>query len=132
MKGFVDDNLVLSDAQTITTCTNSSTNHIRLPNTTVGEGRPMYLHVAVDTAFDAATGAVNIAIALYDSADDSTFAATEIAAAAMAETALDDYANTELYRWPLPSDTKEYIMVLYTLAGGAMTAGSFDAWVGYH
>lgn len=127
MKGFVDSNLVLSDAQAIT-ATASSTNDIKLPNTTVGEGAPLYLHVAVDTAF--VTGANTLKIDLEDSADGVTYAATELILAATATSGLVT-ANTEILRWPLPSNTKQWIQLYYTCSA-TLTSGTIDAWVGYH
>ena len=127
MKGFVDSNMILSDAQAVT-ATASSTNEIKFPNTTVGEGSPYYVHIGVDTAFSATAG--TIAIKLQDSADGTTYADMQIAAAAVNASTLSS-ANAELWRWPLPSDTRQYIKVLYTVTGSP-SDGTFDAYVSDH
>ena len=127
MKGFVDSNLILSDAQAVT-ATASSTNDVKLPNTTVGEGAPLYLHVGIDTAY--VTGSNTIIITLEDSADGVTFAACELILAATATSALVT-ANTEILRWPLPSDTKQWVQLYFTCSA-TLTSGTIDAWIGYH
>ena len=127
MKGFVDSNLVLSDAQAVVD-TASSTNSIKLPNTTVGEGRPLYVHIGIDTAMSVVAGGITFSI--RDSADGVTYAATELSSAAVTTSSLVT-GNTELYHWPLPADTKQYVQVLYTVTG-TPSDGTFDAWVGYH
>lgn len=126
MKGFVDQKLILSDAQAVT-ATTSSTNNVKLPNTTVGEGNPLYLHIAVDTAFSSEAG--TIAIAIYDSADGTTFAATEWSSTQYTSSLVT--ANTELYRVPLPSDTRKYVRLHYTCSA-TPSDGTFDAWISDH
>lgn len=126
MKGFVDNELVLSDAQAITV-TVSSTNYVKLPNTTVGSGQPLYLHLRIETAF--ASTSATIAAALYDGATAS-FAATEIGLAATAVSSLQT-VGTE-WVWALPPDTKQYVEVKYTVASASAATGKFDAWISDH
>lgn len=123
MKGFVDNTLVLSNAQTVA-ATTSSTNHVRLPNTTMGEGHPLYLHIAIDSAYAAEAG--TITFALYDSADDTTFTATSLTE--QRYTSSLTTANTELFRWPLPSDVRQYVQVRYTCSA-TPSNGTIDAWL---
>lgn len=127
MKGFVDSKLVLCDAQAVT-ATASSTSDVKLPNTTVGEGHPLYVHVAIDTAYE--SGSNTLKIDLEDSADGETYAATEniLAATSSAQFVTD---NTEILRWPLPSNTKQWIQLKFTCSA-TLTSGTIDAWVGYH
>lgn len=126
MKGFVDSNLVLSDAQAITV-TASSTNYVKLPNTTVGNGQPLYVHLSVETAF--ASTSATIAVALQDGATAS-FAATEIALAATAVSSLQT-VGTE-WVWALPPDTKQFVQLKYTVATPSAATGKFDAYISDH
>ncbi len=129
MKGFVDANLILSDSQPVTDTDVASTNAVGLPEALLGEGHPLYLHISVDEAF---AGGTNINFELQDAADDDgapdTFAAMGIEKT-VATAGLT--ANTEVWRVALPSDTRQWVRILYDVTG-TMTGGTIDAWISDH
>jgi len=126
MEGFVDANLVLCDAQAITV-TVSSTNVVKLPNTTVGDGAPLYVHLRVQAAFTSTSA--TIAVALEDGATTST-AVTEIGLAATAVSSLQT-VGTE-WVWALPPDTLQYVRLVFTVATPSAAGGKFDAQISDH
>jgi hypothetical protein len=136
MKGFVDNNMVLSDNQTLysaTGLTNSeSTNALRLPESRLGDGHPLYLNVMISTACAARTSAGNLQVTLQDAADSSgahgTFADTSIETQTVTITNLT--AGYEVLRVALPSDTRAWIQLEYDAL--TMSAGGIDAWISDH
>lgn len=121
---YIDQNLVLSDAQAVT-ATAVSTKSIdtitALRN--IGSGEPVEVLVSVGTAFTAA-GAATMTVALQDSADNTTFADVLVSPAiAVASLA----AGFEALRVRVPATTRRYIALNYTVATGPMTAGALTA-----
>lgn len=94
-----------------------------------GETNKMWLHVRVSTTFTS-DGSATLAVALHDSADDSSFAAVSpplgIAGVAVASLV----AGYSLLRVPLPNGLRRYVKLVYTIGVAAMTAGAVDAWIG--
>ena len=121
---YIDQNLVLSDAQAVTTTavsTKSIDTITALRN--IGSGNQIEVLVAVGTAFTAA-GAATMTIALQDSADNTTFADVLVSPAiAVASLA----AGFEALRVRVPATTRRYIALNYTIATGPMTAGALTA-----
>lgn len=121
---YIDQNLVLSDAQAVTTTavsTKSIDTATALRN--IGSGNQIEVLVAVGTAFTAA-GAATMTIALQDSADNTTFADVLVSPAiAVASLA----AGFEALRVRVPATTRRYIALNYTIATGPMTAGALTA-----
>jgi hypothetical protein len=130
MKGFVDANLILSDSQAVLGVDLPSTNAVGLPEALLGEGHPLYLHIAVDVAF---AGGTNINFELQDAPDNGSGAPGTFAAMGIEKTVLTAAltANTEIWRVALPSDTRQWVRVLYDVTG-TMTAGTIDAWISDH
>lgn len=121
---YIDQNLVLSDAQAVT-ATAVSTKSIdtitALRN--IGSGEPVEVLVSVGTAFTAG-GAATMTVALQDSADNTTFADVLVSPAiAVASLA----AGFEALRVRVPATTRRYIALNYTVATGPMTAGALTA-----
>ena len=121
---YIDQNLVLSDAQAVTTTavsTKSIDTITALRN--IGSGNQIEVLVAVGTAFTAA-GAATMTIALQDSADNTTFADVLVSPAiAVASLA----AGFEALRVRVPATIRRYIALNYTIATGPMTAGALTA-----
>lgn len=121
---YIDQNLVLSDAQAVT-ATAVSTKSIDTTTAlrNIGSGNQIEVLVAVGTAFTAA-GAATMTIALQDSADNTTFADVLVSPAiAVASLA----AGFEALRVRVPATTRRYIALNYTIATGPMTAGALTA-----
>lgn len=138
---IVDAKLVFSDAQAETTqAAHDSTNTIDLGAgydewkaaeiADYGEAhRQMWLHVRVNTLF-ATSASGTLAVALHDSADNSSFAAVAPAVGTAATAAASLTAGLMLIRMPLPTNLRRYVKLVYTIGTGAMTAGKIDAWIG--
>lgn len=121
---YIDQNLVLSDAQAVT-ATAVSTKSIDTTTAlrNIGSGEPVEVLVSVGTAFTAA-GAATMTVALQDSADNTTFADVLVSPAiAVASLA----AGFEALRVRVPATTRRYIALNYTVATGPMTAGALTA-----
>lgn len=86
----------------------------------IGTGEPLYLEVSVSTTM---TGAGTLAIALQDSADNSSFADV-LALPAIAVAAL---TAGKTYYIPLPAGMRRYIRANYTIAAGPFTGGTLNA-----
>jgi hypothetical protein len=137
MKGFVDNNLVLSDAQTIATAAGNSalasSNTLRLPESALGDGRPIYLNVMVATAAAGrSAGAKQLVVRLQDAADSSgspdTFGSTAVVQTTITVTNL--VKGLEILRVALPSDTRAWVRALYNVQ--TLSAGALDAWLSDH
>lgn len=138
MKGFVDNNLVLSDNQSIASASGSasgtaSTNTLRLTQTPQGDGLPIYLHVMVSTtAAGRSAGAKQVIVKLQDAADNSgspnTFGNSAIVQTTITVTNL--VKGLEILRVALPADTREWVRCLYVLQ--TLSAGALDAWLSDH
>lgn len=133
---MLQSNYIFSDAQAITT-TADSTSTVDLgalveefsaaagTQTARSKMGPkngqIILAVTVGTAF---AGGTSIATKLSDSADDLTFADTEIATAAIAAASLT--AGAEVLRIPLFYHVARYLKLVYTVVG-TFTAGTMNA-----
>ena len=123
---YVDNNLVMSDAQAVTV-TAASTKSIDTQTALrdIGSGEPIELFVSVGAQVTAA-GAATVVFALQDSADNSTFADVVSTPAIGKATLAPGY---EALRIRLPSGLRRYIQVNYTVATGPLTGGTFNATV---
>lgn len=123
---YVDNNLVMSDAQAITG-TAASTKSIDFATATrnVGAGHELDLVINCVTAASSST-ASTVTFSLQDSSDNSSFTDV-VASAAIAKTALT--AGAEVLRVTLPRTLQRYIQVNYTVGVGNLTAGAFTAYV---
>lgn len=123
---MLDDKLILSEKQSIVGATGDivSTNVIdfQAVKPDPGTGRPVYLNAVI--AESVAGGSV--ALALQDSADNSTYA-TKYTTGAIAAASLP--AGTKVLRMPLPEGLARYIRVQYTISSAATTAGKVTAWL---
>ena len=133
---MMDGELLFSDTQALTT-TADSTNVVDLgagidhtnTATVLNAGESMkqqILNVVVTTAF---AGGTNVQIALQDSADDSTFAATDPVIASGTITTANLTAGVVLLRVAIPPELRRYLKLVYTISG-THTAGAVSAWIG--
>lgn len=93
-----------------------------------GETGQLWLNVVVGTAF-ATSASGTLAVALQDSADNSSFAATSPTVGVAATAAATLTAGKVLIRQPLHPNIARYIKLVYTIGTGAMTAGAIDAYI---
>lgn len=123
---YVDQNLVMSDAQAVT-ATASSTNSIDTQTAlrNLGSGEEIDLVVTTTTTATAA-GAATVTFSLDDSSDNSSFT-QQFLSAAIAKASL--VAGFEPFRMVLPRTLQRYIQVTYTVATGPLTAGNFSAYL---
>lgn len=127
---MTDNDLVLSNAQAVT-ATADSTNTLDLGALVDDRGTALTnfgskdgkisLQVGIGTTF---AGGTSIAFKLQDSADDSTFADTELETDAIVTATL--VAGYEAINVPLPQNLRRYIKMVYTVVG-TMTAGKINA-----
>jgi hypothetical protein len=124
---YVDNNLVLSDAQAVT-ATASSTKSIDFATATrnIGSGEKLELIVTITTTVAASGGASTTTFSLDDSADNSTFAVV-VQTIAIAKATL--VAGYEALRVHLPATLRRYIQVTYTVATNDWTAGAVSAYL---
>jgi len=124
---YVDNNLVLSDAQAVTG-TASSTKSVDLIVATrdIGVGTPIYLVVIITTTVAASGGASTTTASLDDSADNSSFSVV-VQGPAVSKASL--VAGYELLRIALPAGLRRYIQVTYTVATNNWTAGAVSAFL---
>lgn len=123
---YVDNNLVLSDAQSVlssTTSTKSIDCATALRN--IGSGEPIELVIQVATAASSGS-ASTVTFNLQDSSDNSSFT-TVVASPAVAMAAMS--AGAEVLRIMLPHTLQRYIQVSYTVATGPMVAANFTAFL---
>ena len=123
---YVDQNLVLSDAQAVTS-TAVSTKSIDFATATrnMGAGEEIDLVIIVTTTCTAA-GAATVQFALQDSTDNSSFNDVVVSPAIGKATLVAGY---EAFRIVLPRALNRYIQVNYTVATGPLTAGNFTAYL---
>ncbi len=124
---YVDQNLVLSDAQALTAAA-ASTKSIDTATALrdIGAGEPVELIVSVVTALVASGGASNLTVALQDSSDNSSFT-TVVQGPAVAKASL--VAGFELLRVRLPAGLRRYNQVLYTPDTNDLTGGTVNAYL---
>lgn len=127
---IIDKFLQISNAQAVTV-TAVSTDVIDAGATKaagigrdLGGGTQLFLEICVSTTFTAG-GAATLAIALQDSADNSSFADV-LSLPAIAVASL--VAGLRLYI-PLPAKMRRYIRANYTVATGPMLTGVLSAQV---
>lgn len=123
---YVDNNLVLSDAQVLTVTavsTKSIDTQSALRN--LGSGEEIDLVVAVPVAMTAG-GAATLTVSLQDSADNTTFADVVLGPAIPVASLV---AGFEALRITLPRTLRRYIAMNYTVATGPMTAGTITAYL---
>lgn len=124
---YVDQNLVMSDAQAVT-ATAVSTKSIDTATALrdIGSGEPVELIVVITTTVAASGGASTTTFTLQDSADNSTFADV-VSSAAIAKASL--VAGYEALRIRLPFGLRRYIAMNYTVATNNWTAGAVTAYL---
>lgn len=124
---YVDQNLVLSDAQAITAAA-ASTKSIDCATALrdIGGGEPVELVIQVSTTVLASGGASNGTFELQDSSDNSSFAKV-LGTVAIAKASL--VAGFEVLRVRLPYGLRRYIQVYYTPDTNDFTAGAFNAFL---
>lgn len=92
----------------------------------MGEGRPLWVNVVVDTTYAGGT-APTLQVALQDSADDSTYADL-LKSEAYAKASC--VAGFVLMSVPLPAEHKRYLRIAQIIGTSAFTAGAINAWIG--
>lgn len=124
---YVDNDLMFSDAQAVTASA-ASTNSLdmRVATRNIGAGQPIEL-VCLVTTTTTSGGSTTMDVALQDSADNSSFANTVIAAAGIAKATL--VAGYEFLRAALPRGLRRYLRVNYTVNTANFTAGAFTAYL---
>lgn len=124
---YVDNNLVMSDAQAVTASA-ASTKSIDTATALrdIGGGEPIELVVVITTDVAASGGASTTTFSLQDSADNSTFA-TVLSSADIAKASLT--AGTEVLRVRLPRGLRRYIQVYYTVSTNNWTSGAVSAFL---
>lgn len=124
---YVDQNLVMSDAQAVT-ATASSTKSIDTATAlrNIGSGEPIEVIILVTTTCLASGGASNVTFSVDDSADNSTFAVIAQSPAIAKATLVAGY---EAFRVMLPRTTRRYIQVTYTVDTNNLTAGALTAYL---
>lgn len=123
---YMDQNLVMSDAQAVTSTavsTKSIDTVTALRN--IGSGQDVQIICTVPTAFTAG-GAATMTIALQDSADNSSFADVLVSPAIAVATLVAGY---EAFRVRVPYTTRRYIALNYTIATGPMTGGTITSFL---
>lgn len=123
---IIDKFLQISAAQAITV-TAPSTDVIDFGATKnaaigrdAGSGEPLYLEVSIATTM---TGAGTLAIALQDSADNSSFADV----LSLPPIAVASLTAGKTYYIPLPAGLRRYVRANYTIASGPFTNGTLNA-----
>lgn len=117
---ILDNELTFSNAQAVT-ATAVSTNVVDLGvDRDIGVGEPVYFAVQVGTGF---AGLTSLNVALQTSADNSTW--TDLATSGAIPVA-SLTAGAQPVRMVVPSSTKRYLRVNYTVAGTG-TAGTVTA-----
>ena len=123
---YVDNNLVMSDAQALTVTavsTKSIDTQTALRN--LGSGEEIDLVVTIPTTMTAG-GAATLTTSLQDSADNTAFVDVVLGPAVAVASLV---AGFEVLRITLPRTLRRYIAMNYTVATGPMTAGSITAYL---
>lgn len=134
MAGFKDQNMILSDNQSLYSASGvtdrESTKPQRLTQEVFGGAAPLYLNVQIATACAARSSAGSLRVKLQDSADDGSGSA-----ASWADTSIETQTVTitnltkgfKVLSVALPADTREWIKLEYEAL--TMSAGGIDAWL---
>jgi hypothetical protein len=125
---YVDRDLVLSDAQAITSASAASENYIDTKAKGAAVSPGARIKVAVPVAFTIATGTPTLVVA-FQSDSDTAFgtAVTHFSTSAALVAALTK--GTVLLDFQVPKSVGRYIRVYYTLASGTYTLGNLDAMI---
>jgi hypothetical protein len=124
---YVDNNLVMSDAQAVTAST-ASTKSIDCATALrdIGGGEAVELVVVITTTVAATGGASTTTFSLQDSSDNSSFS-TVTSSADISKASLT--AGTEVLRIHLPRGLRRYIQVYYTVSTNNWTSGAVSAFL---
>lgn len=126
---LVDKQNIYSQDQAVTV-TADSTNSIdhgqTNPNLGAGSEGLLWL-VIVTTAAVTAAGAATVVFDFQDSADNVTFASLGLITAAIGKATL--VAGYAVAKWQMPVTTRRYTKIVYTVATGPLTAGTFSAFL---
>lgn len=116
-----------SNAQAVTVSA-ASTNVIDLGTAKKIEGKPLFLHIKVDTSATA-SGSATVTFALQTDSDEAFGSATTLwQSAAIGKATL--VAGYQVIRLDLLGlSLEQYLRVYYTVATGPLTAGKFDAFL---
>ncbi|MCP3941043.1 MAG: hypothetical protein GY710_06125 [Desulfobacteraceae bacterium] len=123
-----DKKLMFSNAQAETTAAAHDSDTVIDLGASVdyGERGTMWVHALVTTAFTSA-GSATLAVAIHDSADDSSFAAVANAPTVAATAVASLVVGYELMRFKLPVDVRRYVKLVYTIGTTTMTAGAITS-----
>jgi hypothetical protein len=121
-----DKELILSDAQAITTTANSTNTHDN-KGTDLGRGSPTELEFVVTETFTAA-GAATLTVTV--TTDDNTSFSSATTLWTSSALALATLVAGYRFYVPLPPGVERYVRCTYTVATGPMTAGKITAHLG--
>ncbi len=127
-----DKKLTFSDEQAETTAAAHDSDTVIDLGASVdyGERGEIWVHALVTTKFTSG-GSATLAVALHDSADDSSFAVVAGAPAVAATAVASLVEGYELMRFKLPVDVRRYVKLVYTIGTAVMTAGKITAGLTY-
>jgi len=130
--GIMDKQMVLSDAQLITSTADSETVlDLGVADPNQGMGTPLYLHVVVQTAIVSA-GSGELDVQLME-CDTSGGTYTEVLAAVQNDldsAGADCPAGTVLIHSALPSRRlQQFLKMVYTVSTANAESGAIDAWI---
>ena len=130
--------LTLSDAQALTSTADSENtidfgaglNAFGVARTApeLGDGKPVYLNVVVDTTLDSSGGTATLTVTLYTGATSGAITTAAFATAAIAEASLN--SGYIIMSMPLPLGLSRYLKLTYTVGTENFTSGNIDAWIG--
>ena len=126
---LVDGQLEFSDAQAVTATANS-TNVIDLglAGQDIGTGENLYVVVQVETAMTDAGSDSTVAVTLID--DDNAALSSAATVQTLGTFAAVSGAGTAIIARVQPGAiTQRYVGLAFTVAGGDLTTGSFDAFL---
>ena len=125
---LLDKNLLLSNAQAVTSSA-ASTDTIDLGAARdIGPGEQLFLDVFVPEGVTA-SGSATVAISLEaDDNDSFSSAVTVFSSGAIGKAAL---SQGTVLSFPIPRGTERYLRAYYTVATGPLTAGKFTAGISH-
>lgn len=124
---IIDKQLLLSDAQAITS-TADSTNSIDLATVTdISRGHPLRARVQVDTALTDSGSDATLTIDLVCSADSGLGTPTTLFTTGALAFAAASPAGAILMDVVIPRTSLRYLGIIYTVASGPFTAGNVTA-----
>lgn len=124
---ILDGDMILSDAQAVTTATaTASTNVIDFGAAHAGYNQKVI--ITVNTSVAATAGAANVTFAITTDGDEAFGSAVTLyTSAAIAKATL--VAGYRVVEFTLPWHVERYVRVTYTPDTNDLTAGKFNAWV---